>query len=349
MPSAKWEDMKQMKRLTNRHIVKIIMWSLPVAILAAIAFISLPSFLPKGQDGMAGSVVAVECREYYEITASGKIMAVCREIKNDSTLGTVKEKADSDTEQKAMVCGTWINKYSFLPSCQGRIFTVNPFFQETDMLPTANKNIYAFIEKSITQSEEALSLGDKKQKELEYYLNTHSVKDEGYNTMAAYTDENKKKNAMLEKSIEILKKLKEQKNIRVRKKCRYTLLYSEDGKKTCRILCNTMGEESKKHDKGTIILQTNGNFMPEKSNSVYSFNVFSVVPERNDSVTAAGLFGLNKRSTVKIALQKANTFRGKALAADRHDIPQLLTPDGAPVFNKNGFFIGLNHNGRIVR
>lgn len=349
MPFEKWEDMKQMKRLTNKNKKIIILQSLPIVILAAIAFITIPSLLPENNDSMKESVALIECREYYEIMVNGKCVAVCNDIKKDSTLDLIKEKADSDTERRALVCGCWINKYSFMPSCHGRIITVNPFYSEPDLLPMVNSNIKRIIEKTVNDSEKMLKADKKKQDELEYYLNTHSVKDEGYNTMATYTEENKKKKQSLEKGIEILNSLKKEDNIKIRKKIRYTLLYPGNDKKVCRIMCEALAEESKSHDKGTVILQTSENFMPEKHNSVYTFKVFCLIPEKGDSITVAGIFGMNAKSSATTTLQQTNTFKGVTTSLETHNIPQLLAPDGAPLFNRNGYFIGINNKGRIVQ
>ena len=349
MPFAKWEDMKQMKRLTNQDKKKIIMRSLPVVILAAIAFISAPSLLPESTDGMKRSVVMIECRERYEITVDGKTVAYFNDLKEDTTLDFVKDKADSDTEHKVMVCGCWINHLSFIPSCRGRIYTVNPFYGEKDLLAIGNANIDTVIGKTISRAEEMLKTHKMRCDELDYYLNTHSVKDEGYNTMAAYADENRRRKESLDKGLNILKGIRGKKNIRLTKKRSYVLLYSEDGKSVGRIMCHPLDDESRNVAKSTIILQTQDHFMPEGVNSVYRFDVFCLIPEKGDSITAAGIFGLNAMSTQAKALQKANVFKGRTTSLDTHDIPPLLAPEGSPLFNRNGFFIGITCKGGIKR
>ena len=216
--------MKQMKKLTKLNKKQITMRSLPVVILAAIAFISVPSLLPETADGMKRSVAVVECSEQYEIIAGGKTVAFIGGIKADSTLQTVREKADSDTERKAMVCGCWMNRYSFLPYCNGRILTADPFDGETDLMPMARRNIRTVIKKTIEETEDSLETNRRRTVELDYYLDTHSVKDEGYNTMAAYADENKRRRASMEKALKILKDIKDKKGISIRRTRSYTLL-----------------------------------------------------------------------------------------------------------------------------
>ena len=259
--------MKRMKKLTKLNRKQITMRSLPVVILAAIAFISVPSLLPETADGMKRSVAVVECSEQYEIIAGGKTVAFIGGIKADSTLQTVREKADSDTERKAMVCGCWMNRYSFLPYCNGRILTADPFDGETDLMPMARRNIRTVIKKTIEETEDSLETNRKRTVELDYYLDTHSVKDEGYNTMAAYADENRRRRASMEKALKILEGIKDKKGISIRRTRSYTLLYADNGRKIRRVGCRLMENETQKLQKGALMLQTEGGFMPEAAGS----------------------------------------------------------------------------------
>ena len=346
------QDKRQRKtnmktKLTRK---KIILLAVTAVVLAAIAFIVVPSLLPANYDKMRRSVTLIECREYYEITRSGKVVAVCNDITNDTTLDIVKEQVDSDTERKAMVCGCWINRWTFMPSCGGRILTVDPFYGEKDMLAAANANIGATIEKTLAKARETVKKERKKQDELEYYLNTHSVKDEGYNTMADYAENNRKNRERLERGIEILERLKDGKGLRIRKNRYYTLLYPTTKNKTGKISCQEIARETNKGAKGTMVLKTCDGFMPEDACSIYQIKrYFVLIPEKGDSITAAGIFGLNNGCSEKAATQKPNVFRGRATSTETHDIPELLAPEGAPLFNRNGYFIGINHNGGIMR
>ena len=324
------------------------MRSLLVAILAAAAFVSVPSLLPENADGMRRSVATIECREQYEIRAGGKTVAYFNDISADSTITAVKDKPDSDTERKATVCGCWINRLSFLPSCRGRIFTVNPFSGKGRIAVTG-KNVGDILDKTIRKTEKELKACRKKKGELDYYLKTHSVKDEGYNTIAKYADDNLLTMKVLESSLQILKAAKGQKKIKVARKTSYMLVYSPDGKTVCRVACQELPEESAKLPEGSCIVQTQDNFMPEGANGVYRFDVFGIVPAKGDTIAAAGVFGLVAGSAQDKVRQGANVFKGAAKSATTHDIPPLLAPDGSPLFSRGGFFIGINRRGNIVR
>ena len=175
------------------------------------------------------------------------------------------------------------------------------------------------------------------------------MKDEGYNTMAAYADENRRRRASMEKALKILKDIKDKKGISIRRTRNYTLLYADDGRKIRRAGCRLMESETQKLQKGALMLQTEDGFMPEAAGSIYRFDVFCLIPEKGDSITAAGIFGLNAASLPGKAVQPASLFKGRTTSLSTHDIPPLLAPEGAPLFNRNGFFIGINHKGGIIR
>lgn len=329
---------------------KIITWSLLAILLAATAFILLPSLLPANYDRMKRSVTLIECREYYEITQGDKVLAVCNDIGNDTTLGIVKERVDSDTERKAMVCGCWINRWAFVSSCGGRILTVDPFYGEKDMLSAVNDNIGETIEKTLLKARKTADREKKRQDELDYYLNTHSVKDEGYNTMADYAESNKKDMNRLEKGIEILDRIKNKKGIMIRKNRYYTLLYPTAKGKAGKISCKKLVDETKEMPKGTMMLITENGFVSDDAYCVYPIKrIFCLIPEKGDSITVAGIFGLNNGCSEKAAEQEPNVFKGRTTSLKTHDIPELLAPEGAPLFNRNGFFIGISHEGGIMR
>ena len=213
----------------------------------------------------------------------------------------------------------------------------------------ANRNIGTLIENTIKRAEEMLATDMKRETEMDYYLNTHNVKDEGYNAIAAYAEENKKKKDSLQHSINLLKSLQQKKGLKIRRKSRYTLVYPVNAKKANRIACRILPEESGKTSRSTIVLQTKGKFMPEDANSLYGFDVFCLIPEKGDTISIAGVFGLTKNSLPSTALQKPNIFRGTTISTERHATPELLAPQGAPIFNRNGYFIGINNKGGMVK
>ena len=110
-----------------------------------------------------------------------------------------------------------------------------------------------------------------------------------------------------------------------------------------------LANETKKLPRGTIMLKTKDAFMPEDAYSVYTFDVFCLIPEKGDSITVAGIFGLNNGCSEKASTQSPNVFKGRTTSLNTHDIPELLAPEGAPIFNRNGFFIGINNKGEIKR
>ncbi len=346
MQSAKWAVMKQMKRLTKKRVIKITLQSLPIVILAAIAFISVPSFLPENTDGMQQSVAVIEYKSQLVITSKGKVVAAVGEIMPDSTMKDVKERADKNTVKRQTSLGCWINKWSFVPSCPGLIISVSPQSEQEETL--ASYDADTLIDRTILRSKEMIKVYKQRKTELDYYLKTHSVKDEGYSFIAEYSEEYANLSNNLGKQLKLLMELKQMEGLHLYIRTSYSLLYSTDGKKSQSIPCTVVKGTREKYAKQIVLLQTKDRFMPKNANAVYRFNIMNVAPECNDTITIATIFGLNFWGSQKPMIQKVSTFEGIMKDSCNHNIPQLLAPNGAPVFNDKGFFIGLNFNGRII-
>ncbi len=307
---------------------------------------SVPSFLPESPDAMRRSVAKVVCTRQIEIVSEGKTVAAIREITPDTTFYIVKENADSSTEVHLTLLGCWINKLTFFPSCNGRIMSVNPFAEDCEKLATLNAD--TLVNRTINHLDEMATKYKRRKAELDYYLKTHSVKDEGYTFIAEYAEEYADLRSKAEKQLELLYKLKNMKNLRLNERTSYALLYSANGKTTITIPCTIVNEDKSGRAQQTVTLQTRNKFMPKEANAVYTSKFFRISPERDDTINAATVFGLYSPGAAKPALRKISTFRGVMKDSCRHDIPQLLLPDGAPLFSDKGFFIGLNFNGRII-
>lgn len=325
------------------------MRSLPVLPLAAIAFISLPSLLPESEKEMRQSVAMVECRQYYEITDGRKTLAVASDIAADTTLYRPSAKKDSDTERLAATSGCWINKYPLMPSCHGRLLISQPFEGDDKLLAYANSNIQELIARTITSLEKEKECYRKRRSELDYYLNTHSVKDEGYNSIAAYANSEKEKRNKLDSTISLLQELSANTGrLKIIRHTTYTLLAAH-GKSIAKTACIPLSDESKEYGNGCIVVQTADRHTPDNASPLYRHRLLSPSMEKGDSITVAAIFGLNPKSDKSKVRQGAKTFRGVMTSPKKHDIPTLLAPDGSPLFSSRGYFIGINRKGEVAR
>lgn len=337
-----------MKRLTKEQTRKTILRSLPVLALAAIAFICLPTLLPMSEEDMKASVAAVECRAHYEIRQGGKTIAAASDINEDTTLTDVKEKPDSDTERMAMTSGCWTDRHALLPSCRGMIAIAEPFAGKQELHTYISSHLMEAIDNTINKTEARLKKNKQRETELSYYLSTHNVKDEGYTNIAAYDNASKEERKKMERSIALLKKLKEGKKLSITFAESYTALIA-DGKRCKRIACHPVAAEGEKTSAGCRLIETHDKKTPDQARPAHRLPFFRPSAEKGDSVTAAARFGMNPKSGSAKALQKANTIRGAMLGGNKHDIPQLLAPDGSPIYSGSGHFIGLSRKGGIAR
>lgn len=336
-----------MKRLTKEQTRKTILRSLPVLALAAIAFICAPTLLPMSEEDMKASTAAVECRAHYEIRQGGKTIAVASDINEDTTLADIKEKPDSDTERTTMTSGCWTDRHPLLPSCRGMIAIAEPFADRQGLHAYVGSHLMETIDNTISKTEARLKRNKQQETELSYYLSTHNVKDEGYNNIAAYDNANKKERRKMEQSIALMKKLKEAKSLSITFSESYAALIA-DGKRCKRIICHAMNEKGEKTPAGCRMIETTDKKTPAEAKPIHRLPFLRPSAEKGDSVTAAARFGMNTKSGSAKALQKANTMRGAMLSGNKHDIPQLLAPDGSPIFS-GGYFIGLSMKGGIAR
>ena len=337
-----------MKRLTKGQTRKIILRSLPVLTLAAIAFICVPTLLPMSEEEMKASVATVECRTHYEIRQNGKTIAVSGDLNEDTTLTDVKEKPDSDTERIALASGCWTDRYPLLPSCRGRIVIAEPFADKKALHAYVSHHLTEAIDNTIRRAEAKLKKNKQRETELNYYLSTHNVKDEGYTNIAAYDNANKEERKEMECGIALLKKLKYEKGLSIAFCESYTALLA-DGKRLTRTRCRSIDMKEETAAAGCRIIETFDKKTPEQAKAVHILPFFRPTAEKGDSVTAAARFGLNAKSESSKALQKAGIMRGVMLSGTKHDIPQLLAPDGTPLFNSSGYFIGLSRKGEAAR
>lgn len=340
-----------MRRLTDkqRKIIKILMRSLPAAMLAAIAFITIPSLLPMSIDRMSRSVTMIEYTERYEIVAGGKRVAVAAGIESDSTLTLVSRAAGSKTGRTTLTSGVWINKYSFMPSCGGRILAASTGASSLPAEAAAMTDARSIIEKTIAKRKATTDRIERQREEMDYYLSTHDLTDEGYTTIAEHAAANDSMASAIKAELKILEAIKDSRRLTIRKTTSYALLHSPDGKKVQRTPCSIVEEEGEKHAEGTVILQTADGFMPDESCAVYAPWLLKPKPENGDDMIVAAFFGMKEKEFRFSATTKAKVFIGKMTGNDSHDVPPLLSPDGSAVFNSNGYFIGISKGGRTAR
>lgn len=345
MQSAKWEAMRQMKRLTdNNRKLRITLQSLP-AVLAAIALIIYGlSFLPFSVERMKRASVLIEYISYYELKAEGKTVA-CFKTLNDSCMPeSISLPAETTAINKSFIAGCWVNEYPFIPSCKGLIITTNPDSTACAMLITANRKAREIIKRKSEKLTETIKALNKKREELDYYLSVHNVNDDGYNTMADYADLIKKQKEHAEKVQKALHEALKKQKLSIRLTQKYTALHKDKAGKTQQITCHTITRQSANP---FCLIQTNDNTMPAGASALYLHRWLVAKPNNGDEIAAASypgcdLTGFNPEKS------SAKVFNGTVTTYGRHDLPPLLVPDGTAIFSSHGQLQGISYKGMII-
>jgi len=237
--------------------------------------------------------------------------------------------------------GVWINKHWWWPSCGGRVLTLKQ--KDVPMLPKDWHNSKQ-IQQYLTQITDSIGiLLDKKElecKELAYYLKSHGVQDEGYIKIAKYSDDQNKKRDSLKTILQQLKlhSIVPQ-SAMIRKLLCKVSWYDNDNRlqqTSCRPFLMSSTSTG-----NPIIIHTN-----EYSNPWGTYAVRNTpwgIPD-NKHIVVAMLVPQDSTASFHSLI-----INGKTLQDNSHNLPKLFAPEGAPLFTKNGRFIGLVSGHQIIK
>lgn len=342
--------MRLMRKLTKRQKTKITLTSLLILLLAAIVVIVGITLLPCSGSQMRRSVATVERSERLLLYADDSTG-----LAGDSTLpagDSTPPAKDSIVlaERTHLITGCWTGRWPLLPFCGGRIAMPAP----TDTI--AMTSVAQALRQQIALCQATLATIERSASELQYYLRTHSVYDEGYNTIAEYAAKSKAQRLVTDSLLAIYRRAYAADSAargkgaaspyRLRRTVEYTLVDFSSGKKPARIACSRV--ESK--DKNILLLQTADGYQPEASHTLYANSMLSRLLSAGDTILAATVINdaayLNA-STKKVAVKLCLGTMGDTVS--RHDMPCQLVRPGAPVFTRRGFFVGMaGHGGNII-
>lgn len=237
--------------------------------------------------------------------------------------------------------GVWINRHWWWPSCDGRILTVaHP--------PRTRLHIAGGRQVSATQLMTMVSdsLGrlvqrkEVERKELDYYLKSHGVQDEGYTRIARYAGMQRKEADSIKHIYHLLKAFMMHDSVKMAQRYVLRVTWYDNDNQPEHMKCIPWVAEMS-HDDRPIIVHT--------LRSVKPWGVYAV---RN---LIWGGVGHKEIVTVTLAPEDsvvphhAIITTGRTLRGHRHDIPSLFAIDGSPVFSKHGQFVGIISHQEIIK
>lgn len=345
MQSERWEAMKLMKKSINRkRILRIIKQSLPALPVAIVLIIYVMSFMPRSVRNMERGAALIEYKSYYELDVSGKPVAWFDSLTDSCMSENIMLSADSSITRRSVINGCWVDKYTFIPSCNGMILTTDPDSTHHNTVAKANRNISNVIKNTATRLESAIKLLNKKDEELRYYLSVHNVNDDGYNTMAYLDGRIKKQKEQAEKALEVIKKAEAAKWKSIRLVSKYTVLYKDTANNITRIACNAI---TPANEKPFRIIQTSDRKTPQNTSATSLHQWFTPSTNAKRYIITASYPGC-QMSRYDTNGAKAATFSGKTTGKGCHDIQPMLAPDGAAIYTSDGRMMGISYKGRII-
>jgi len=281
---------------------------------------------------------------------------------------TVTLRADSVNKE-----GVWINRHWWLPSCDGRVLTVN-VPEAASFLPIDNADSLRHLVAVRTDSLAALlHRKDIEHKELQYYMRSHGVIDEGYTQIAAYAAAQARETAELAKIHARLRAMLQHdsvahKPMHLIRRSVYTVTWY-DGDTVKSVACKPLITKLPRHG-APMIVHTRRLIKPW---GVYAVRNVPWGATEHRKVIVVKVVEAQKGEMLKKEKQKEEKqkeekqkekekkqkaegpepgvtilTRGNYWKGHSHDIPRLFAPDGAPVFTLHGRFIGIVYGRSII-
>lgn len=291
-------------------------WSLLAFGLAfTLAAVSIAQTLPADADDIRRSACLVDGRAQLCLVGGGDTLVL---------------HTDSVSQQ-----GVWVNRHWWWPSCGGRVLTIG---QGTAPTHHANWNDTTALAAQLRALADSLGrLLDRKtveRKELDYYLRSHGVQDEGYTKIAHYADQQDRETDSLSAVHRRLKAMGARRGARmVRRYMLRVSWFDSDGTPqhaACMPLITPMGRVGE-----PVEVQTDRALKPW---GVYAVSRMPWTAPRRSEVVTACVAPADTTLPHRTLL-----VHGHRSAAGRHDLPALFAPDGSPVFNPYGRYVGLVH------
>ncbi len=285
------------------------------AVLLAIVFVSmlLVRMMPPSETEIRRSACLVEGRS---------------ELCMASGADTIVLRADSVNQQ-----GVWINKHWWWPSCDGRVLTIAQGIRPQMKGRTFSESNLPALLQAVTDSMGRLvERKDVERKELEYYLRSHGVQDEGYTRIAHYSDLQKIETDSLKQVYKLWKAFKPSAHMKLVHRYRLRVLWFNNDDQLEQTACLPLVSDLSRQGE-PIIVHTMKSMKPW---GAYAVRKLIWGGSDHKQVMSVTLVPQDSTAAHHALLTTGIYTRGR-----QHNIPALFARDGSPVFTKYGQFIGI--------
>lgn len=321
----------------NKKVFAAVMTGILIVVVAAWVTWRL---WPPTADSLRRSVTVVECHTYNELHYGGHVVLFFNGVDNDKCLAQAST-LQSEATDTIYTTATWVNRWSFWPSCRGRLITIAPGVAGLD-----GCNIDSVLSRTLKAEQIRLKRLRSERSELTYYLRVHGVQDPGYQSVAKVATQRDSAIAKSSKLVDVLRELTDKSSAKSRttvKKISHFIAYYHGVGDTLRhVECQLLGDNTQRR---VALLRTVDEQTPD---GVVAVNVLPWNHYAEGDARAISFVGLGVKTFADTTVS-ATIVPGSINAYARHDFPAILASDGTPLYTKNGHFIGITSNRQIVR
>ena len=314
-----------------------IKWLVTAFVLVTAIFLFIYSILPYSDDDIRCSVLNTEHRYTYVIEDDGKPVIYFDGITSNSLLinPTISHK---EVTERSLGC--WVNGIALIPSCRGRIATV---FTRTDSCLLDTSFMRKILVDEIVNYDNTLSSLDHADIEIDYYIDTHCDKDEGFDDVLRYRDSLNVKRKGITNLLSALKRVYSSNHLSVKKNESFFALYRDKDNKEIRKECIYVPTHN---EMDNFIIQTCDSITPDDVKSLNTWNIVPFSPkEMRDTVFVMGRMNINGISTDDYRIDIIPEYiSGDTLKT----FPRIDIVKGAPIFTRGGIFLGIIGGDTII-
>lgn len=308
------------KQLQN----KILIGGILLAIILFTCYVLSHIFLSNKK--IKESVCRIERLRHYALLIDGKERIYFQKINQEGDFIGYSTSPKEIEKERTLGIGFWVNRYPLIPSCNGLLIT--SFTSEDANTSFSSKDIYNLINRNKNIIKREKEILQHHLSETDYYLKVHSVSDEGYNNIARYhTNEKKRANTLLEVE-KILNETNKSSKIEIKPIITYKGIVESKS--------IILEEHYKDTAKELYVLQTQNKETPSNT---YAISILPWKEILSPIVFAATYMGWYE-SDIASRKDTCSIVPGKILRNSSHNFPHYLVGIGSPIFNRHGIFIG---------
>ena len=322
------------KRMFSKRSLCWKIIALVVLVVLAGAFLTWRLWLTSA-DGMRRSAAIVQCRSWYQLNADGQPQLYLSELQQGDTLFRKVSLHRDSAWQYAYAEGCWMNRFAWFPSCLGRLVTVR-----TDTATLCRMGPHILLQRERKMLMNRLKGLLSEDSELKYYLRVHSVRDNGYQTIASLVVRTDSAIADLRRTIKVIGRINPRAHLVLTRMHAYTVFYHNANGRLKRVYCLPVNRHA---DKQLLLLQTVSRLKPL---GVLAESAMPWGGDTDGALVAVGFEGLSEPAFAD-TISRPVIIPGRQRHS-RHDIAPIQAANGAPVFSEQGRFTGIIVGREIV-